>query len=127
MVLGDDKFKIIYICSYFRLVLSLNFIIHISVQISTAIISNRISNSVPVHIHGKNLNILNYRAFAIIPHAGTKGWPCWCSRQKSLILNWNTNMAAVTSCANALHFQPNRRDPLVGTLDFQMVCTTEAA
>ena len=32
-------------------------------------------------------------------------WPCWCSRQKSLIkilLNWNTNMAAVTSCANAL-------------------------
>ena len=33
-----------------------------------------------------------------------KPWrPCWCSRQKNLIkilLNWNTNMAAVTSCAN---------------------------
>jgi hypothetical protein len=29
----------------------------------------------------------------------------WCSRQKSLIkilLNWNTNMAAVTSCANVI-------------------------
>ena len=35
-----------------------------------------------------------------------KSWrPCWCSRQKSLIkiiLNGNANMAAVTSCANAL-------------------------
>jgi hypothetical protein len=50
-----------------------------------------------------------YRAFAIIPQRPTqqKPWrPCWCSRQKSLIkiiLNWNTNMAAVTSCANALY------------------------
>ena len=49
-----------------------------------------------------------YRAFALIPQGPTqqKPWrPCWCSRQKSLIkiiLNWNTNMAAVTSCANAL-------------------------
>ena len=48
------------------------------------------------------------RAFALIPQGSTqqKPWrPCWCSRQKSLIkilLNWNTNMAAVTSCANAL-------------------------
>ena len=35
-----------------------------------------------------------------------KPWrPCWCSRQKSvikIILNWTINMAAVTSCANAL-------------------------
>jgi hypothetical protein len=40
----------------------------------------------------------------------TKPWrPCWCSRQKNLItilLNWNTNMAAVTSCANALQGVP---------------------
>ena len=49
-----------------------------------------------------------YRAFALIPRGPTqqKPWrPCWCSRQKSLIkiiLNWNTSMAAVTSCANAL-------------------------
>jgi hypothetical protein len=50
-----------------------------------------------------------YRAFALIPQGPTqqKPWrPCWCSRQKSLIkilLNWNANMAAVTSCANALY------------------------
>jgi hypothetical protein len=48
------------------------------------------------------------RAFVLIPQGPTqqKPWrPCWCSRQKSLIkilLNWNTDMAAVTSCANAL-------------------------
>jgi hypothetical protein len=42
-----------------------------------------------------------YRAFALI----SQGPTCWCSRQKSrikIILNWNTNTAAVTSCANAL-------------------------
>ena len=50
----------------------------------------------------------HYRAFALIPQIPTqqKSWPpCWYSRQKSLIkflFNWNTNMAAVTSCANAL-------------------------
>jgi hypothetical protein len=50
-----------------------------------------------------------YRAIPLIPKGPTqqKSWrPCWCSRQKSLIkiiLNWNTNMAAVTSCANALY------------------------
>jgi hypothetical protein len=55
-----------------------------------------------------NIFISDYRAFALISQRPTqqKPWrPCWCSRQKSLIqiiLNWNTNMAAVTSCANAL-------------------------
>jgi hypothetical protein len=49
-----------------------------------------------------------YRAFALNPHGPTQQKPWrsgWCSRQKSLIeivLNWNTNMAAVKSCANAL-------------------------
>jgi hypothetical protein len=43
------------------------------------------------------------RAFALIPQGLTqqKPWrPCWCFRQNNLIkiiLNWNTNMAAVTS------------------------------
>jgi hypothetical protein len=38
-------------------------------------------------------------------HGGHVGVPGSGSKQKSLIkilLNWNTNMAAVTSCANAL-------------------------
>ena len=50
---------------------------------------------------------LGYGAFALIPQgpAQQKPWrPCWCSRQKSLILkiilDWNTNIA---SCANAIH------------------------
>jgi hypothetical protein len=57
----------------------------------------------------KNIAIETNRAFALIPQGPTqqKPWrPCWCFRQKSLIkiiLNWNTNMAAVTSCANALY------------------------
>jgi hypothetical protein len=56
------------------------------------------------------MNTDHYRAFALIPQGPTqqKPWrPCWCFIQKSLIkiiLNWNTNMAAVTSCANALLF-----------------------
>ena len=56
-------------------------------------------------------NPVNYRAFALIPQGPTqqKPWrPCWCSRQKRLIkilLNWNTNMATVTSCANALKWE----------------------
>ena len=59
-----------------------------------------------------------YRAIPLIPKGPTqqKSWrPCWCSRQKSLIktiLNWNTNMAAVTSCANALQGVSKKRRPL---------------
>ena len=50
-------------------------------------------------------------AFALIPtQQEPRRRPCWCSRQKSLIkilLNWNTNMAAVTLCANALYLRQN--------------------
>jgi hypothetical protein len=53
-----------------------------------------------------------YRVFAFFLQGPTQqikamAWrPCRRSRQKSVInilLNWNTNMAAVTSCANALY------------------------
>jgi hypothetical protein len=56
------------------------------------------------------MNTDHYRAFALIRQGPTQQKscrPCWCFIQKSLIkiiLNWNTNMAAVTSYANALLF-----------------------
>ena len=57
----------------------------------------------------QDIYIYRERAFALLPQGSTqqKPWrPCWCSRQKSpikILLNWNTNMVAVTSCANALY------------------------
>ena len=93
----------------------------ISVWISVLLLLPRISfqyfkikGYIFVHINKRRHetnghSILTIERLHSLPMQGStqqKRWrPCWCSRQKRLIkiiLNWNTNMAAVTSCANAL-------------------------